>query len=60
MVNGALAGLDGSLASAPMDVHTGRAKEVLAMRPEIKKRTLQARRLQNLQSAGSGSIITSG
>jgi transposase InsO family protein len=34
----------------PMDVYTGRAKEVLAKRAEIKKRTLQARRLQNLQA----------
>jgi len=34
----------------PMDVYTGRAKEVLAKRPEIKKRTLQARHLQNLQA----------
>jgi len=33
----------------PMDVYTGRAKEVLAKRAEIKKRTLQARRLHNLQ-----------
>jgi transposase InsO family protein len=33
----------------PMDVYTGKAKEVLAKRAEIKKRTLQARRLQNLQ-----------
>ena len=33
----------------PMDVYTGRAKEVLARRAEIKKWTLQARRLQNLQ-----------
>jgi putative transposase len=33
----------------PMDVYTGRAKEVLAKRAEIKKWTLQARRLQNLQ-----------
>jgi transposase InsO family protein len=33
----------------PMDVYKGRAKEVLAKRAEIKKRTLQARRLQNLQ-----------
>ncbi len=32
----------------PMDVYTGRAKEVLAKRAENKKRTLQARRLQNL------------
>jgi len=32
-----------------MDVNTGRAKEVLAKRAEIKKRTLQARHLQNLQ-----------
>jgi transposase InsO family protein len=32
----------------PMDVYTGRAKEDLAKRAEIKKRTLQARRLQNL------------
>jgi len=34
----------------PMDVYTGRAKDVLAKRAEIKKRTLQARRLQNLQA----------
>ena len=33
-----------------MDVYSGRAKEVLAKRDEIKKRTLQARRLQNLQA----------
>lgn len=33
-----------------MDVYTGRAKEVLAKRVEIKKGTLQARRLQNLQA----------
>ena len=34
----------------PMDVYTGKAKEVLAKRAEIKKRTLQTRRLQNLQA----------
>ena len=34
----------------PMDVYTGRAKEVLAKRADIKKRTLQARRLHNLQA----------
>jgi hypothetical protein len=34
----------------PMDVYTGIAKEVLAKRAEIKQRTLQARRLQNLQA----------
>jgi len=34
----------------PMDVYSGRAKEVLAKRAEIKKRTLQSRRLQNLQA----------
>jgi len=34
----------------PMDVYTGKAKEVLAHRAEIKKRTLQTRRLQNLQA----------
>jgi len=34
----------------PMDVYAGRAKEVLAKRAEIKKRTLQVRRLQNLQT----------
>jgi putative transposase len=34
----------------PIDVFTGRAKEVLAKRAEIKKRTLQVRRLQNLQA----------
>ena len=33
----------------PMDVYTGKAKEVLAKRAEIKKRTLQARLLQNLR-----------
>ena len=32
----------------PIDVYTGRAKEVLKRRAEIKKQTLQARRLQNL------------
>lgn len=35
----------------PMDVYTGKAKEVLNRRAEIKKRTLQQRRLQNLQPA---------
>jgi putative transposase len=34
----------------PMDVYTGRAKEVLAKRAEIKRQTLKARRLQNLQA----------
>ena len=34
----------------PMDVFTGRAKEVLTRRAEIKKQTLQARRLQHLQA----------
>jgi len=34
----------------PMDVYTGRSKEVLEKRAEIKKQTLQARRLQNLQT----------
>jgi hypothetical protein len=34
----------------PMDVYTGREKEVLAKRAEIKRRTLQTRRLQNLQT----------
>lgn len=34
----------------PMDVYTGRAKEVLTKRAEIKRRTLQERRLQNLQA----------
>jgi hypothetical protein len=33
-------------------VYTGKAKEVLANRAEIKKRTLQPRRLQNLQAQG--------
>jgi len=30
----------------PIEIYTGRAKEVLAKRIEIKKRTLQTRRLQ--------------
>jgi hypothetical protein len=30
----------------PIEIYTGRAKEVLAKRAEIKKRTLQTRRLQ--------------
>jgi hypothetical protein len=34
----------------PVDAYTGRAKKVLAKRAEIKKRTLQARRLKNLQT----------
>ena len=34
----------------PMDVYTGRKKEVLAKRAEIKRRTLQTRRLLNLQT----------
>lgn len=33
----------------PADVYFGRAKEVLSKRDEIKKRTMQQRRLQNLQ-----------
>jgi hypothetical protein len=33
----------------PMDVYTGRAKEVLAKQAEIKRRMLQTRRLENLQ-----------
>jgi putative transposase len=33
----------------PMDVYTGRTKEVLTRRAEIKKQTLQTRRMQNLQ-----------
>ena len=33
----------------PADVYLGRAKEVLSKRDHIKKRTLQQRRLQNLQ-----------
>jgi len=33
-----------------MDVYTGRSKEVLIKRAEIKTQTLQARRLQNLQA----------
>jgi len=35
----------------PADVYHGRAKEVLSKRTEIKKRTFEQRRLQNLQSA---------
>jgi len=35
----------------PADMYFGRAKEVLNKREEIKKRTLQHRRLQNLQTA---------
>ena len=35
----------------PADVYFGRTKEVLDKRAEIKKRTLQHRRLQNLQTA---------
>jgi len=35
----------------PADVYFGRVKEVLSTRAEIKKRTLQQRRLQNLQTA---------
>jgi putative transposase len=35
----------------PADVYSGRAKEVLNRRDEIKKKTLQQRRLQNLQLA---------
>ena len=34
----------------PMDVFTGKAKEVLAKRAEIKRKTLQNRRMQNLQA----------
>lgn len=34
----------------PMDICIGRAKEVLAKRAAIKRRMLQARRLQNLQA----------
>jgi putative transposase len=34
----------------PMDVYTGREKGVLAKRAEIKRRTLQIRRLQYLQT----------
>jgi hypothetical protein len=30
----------------PIEIYTGRAKEILAKRIEIKKRTLQTRRLQ--------------
>jgi putative transposase len=33
----------------PADVYLGRAKEVLTKRDQIKKQTLQQRRLQNLQ-----------
>lgn len=32
-----------------MDVYTGKTKEVLTRRAEIKKQTLQVRRLQNMQ-----------
>jgi putative transposase len=35
----------------PADVYSGRAKEVLTRRAEIKKKTLQQRRLQNLRVA---------
>jgi len=35
----------------PADVYFGRMKEVLSTRAEIKKRTLQQWRLQNLQTA---------
>ncbi len=35
----------------PADVYFGRAKEVLSKRDEIKKRTMQQRRLQNMQVA---------
>jgi len=35
----------------PADVYFGRTKEVLTKREEIKKRTMQKRRLQNLQPA---------
>jgi putative transposase len=35
----------------PADVYFGRVKEVLSKRDEIKKRTLQQRRLQNMQAA---------
>jgi hypothetical protein len=34
----------------PADVYFGRAKEVLTRRDHIKQRTLQQRRLQNLQT----------
>jgi putative transposase len=34
----------------PADVYFGRAKEVLTKRDYIKRRTLQQRRLQNLQT----------
>jgi transposase InsO family protein len=34
----------------PKDVYTGRAKEVLTKRAEIRKKTLQARGLQYLQA----------
>jgi putative transposase len=36
---------------ADADVYFGRTKEVSSTRVEIKKRTLQKRRLQNLQTA---------
>ena len=36
---------------SPADVYYGRAKEVLNKRAEIKKRTMQHSRLQNLQTA---------
>ncbi|MBE3144510.1 MAG: hypothetical protein IMZ61_11395, partial [Planctomycetes bacterium] len=39
-----------SRAAEPMDVYTGRAKEVLTRRAEIKRRMLQTGRLQNLQA----------
>lgn len=35
----------------PADIYFGRTKEVLNKRAEIKKRTMQQRRLQNLQTA---------
>jgi len=35
----------------PADVYSGRAKEVLTRRDEIKRKTLQQRRLQNMQVA---------
>jgi len=35
----------------PADMYLGRAKEVLNKREEIKRRTMQQRRLQNLQTA---------
>jgi hypothetical protein len=33
----------------PADVYFGRAKEVLSKRDQVKKQTMQQRRLQNLQ-----------